>query len=71
MNRAWWGEKTVMGSAAVLVVTFLTISYPVTLWQRILLAVAAMVAEAVGGAYDNLMLVAVVLAGHVMFNPSR
>jgi len=46
MNARWIGAKTVCGSMAVMVVTFFTILYPVALWERGLLAVAAMVAEA-------------------------
>ena len=46
-NPRWIGAKTVCGSMAVMVVTFFTILYPVALWERGLLAVAAMVAEAV------------------------
>merc|ERR1711934_1213769 len=63
-NPLWWGEhKTVLGSTAVFLVSFLTIMYPVTLAQRAVIALVAMFAEAIGGAYDNLLLVAAVLCG--------
>ena len=63
INSRWWGEKTVCGSAAVYALTFATILYPCTLSQRAAIACAAALAEAVGGAYDNLALAAVVLLG--------
>ena len=49
LNAKWIGEKTVMGSVAVFLVTYFTILYEAQVWQRLLIAFAAMVAEAVGG----------------------
>ena len=60
-NRVWIHNKTVAGSAAVCIVTFFTVMFPITLGQRLVLAVCAMLAEAVGGAYDNLLLAACVV----------
>ena len=65
LNPRWIGEKTVLGSAAVMIVTFFTILYPVKLYQRAMLSVAAMLAEAIGGEFDNLVLVLVVFGGYV------
>ena len=62
-NPRWYQNKTVAGSVAVLALTYLTISFPCTLWQRALIALASALAEAVGGEYDNLALAGVVLLG--------
>merc|ERR550514_1793187 len=62
-NKAWFEKKTVVGSFAVFTFTFLTIQYVCTVPERAGVAVLAMLAEAFGGAYDNLALAAVVLAG--------
>ena len=62
-NRRWCGEKTICGSAAVFLLTFVTISYPCTVLERVLISSAATFAEALGGEYDNLALAAVVLMG--------
>ena len=62
-NPPWCGPKTVAGSCAVFLLTYLTIAYECTVLQRAGLAAAATVAEAVGGDYDNLAIAAVVLVG--------
>lgn len=62
-NPAWLGSKTVLGSLAVLAVTWLSLAYECSPGARLLIAAAACVAEAVGGEYDNLALAAVVLTG--------
>jgi hypothetical protein len=63
-NKKWYGDKTVAGSAAVLSVTALSIAFPCTFFERLVIAAAAAAAEAVGGAYDNLAIAAAVAAGH-------
>jgi len=68
LNPRWIGEKTVWGSTAVFIFTFFSIFYPVTLMQRLLVSVIAMVAEAVGGDYDNLLLVLAVLGGYIVIH---
>lgn len=65
LNPAWYEQKTVCGSLAVFILTLLSLSYSCSAVQRVTIAVAAAVAEAVGGAYDNLALAAVVLLGWV------
>jgi dolichol kinase len=55
-NPKWIGEKTVCGSAAVLVVTFLSLQRP-----DLRVALLATLGEAVGGAYDNLVIALVVI----------
>ena len=66
LNPAWYQKKSVLGSLAVFLFTFATISYPVTLGARLCLAGLALLAEALGGDYDNLALAAVVLGGWVL-----
>ena len=60
-NPRWFQNKTVAGSAAVLLFTFASISYQCSTAERVMISVAAALAEAVGGEYDNLCLAAVVL----------
>ncbi|KAJ1463184.1 hypothetical protein M885DRAFT_556897 [Pelagophyceae sp. CCMP2097] len=62
-NLRWYNEKTVCGSAAVFAVTALSISFPCSNAERLVIAAAAAAAEAVGGAYDNLAIAAAVAAG--------
>ena len=62
-NPRAYGQKTLCGSLAVLLVTFATVTYPCSLAARGTIAVCAAAAEAVGGAYDNLAIAAVVLVG--------
>lgn len=72
VNPVWWNRggvtKTVGGSAAVLTFTVITFAGPASLWQRLLVGVVAMLAEAIGGAYDNLLLVIVVVGFRMIFN---
>ncbi|KAF4669289.1 hypothetical protein FOZ61_004579 [Perkinsus olseni] len=60
-NPPWVGSKTVLGSAAVLIVAFFTLHSPVGLLSRLLVAVIVAMVEAIGGKYDNLCITAVVL----------
>mmetsp|Transcript_30359 Transcript_30359/g.66581 ORF Transcript_30359/g.66581 Transcript_30359/m.66581 type:complete len:240 (-) Transcript_30359:54-773(-) len=60
-NPRWYQQKTLLGSTAVFLLTFATIAYECTLRKRVLVAVAAMLAEAVGGELDNLALACVVV----------
>ncbi|CAK9037814.1 unnamed protein product [Durusdinium trenchii] len=72
VNPVWWNRggvtKTLGGSAAVLAFTVITFAGPASLWQRLLVGVVAMLAEAIGGAYDNLLLVMVVVGFRMLFN---
>lgn len=71
-NPVWWRgcgtTKTVGGSAAVLVFTALTFAAPATLGQRLVVGAMAALAEALGGAYDNLLLVTVVVGARGLLN---
>lgn len=71
-NPVWWrsGEstKTVGGSAAVLLVTALTMSAPATAPQRLAVGLLAAWAEALGGAFDNLLLVLCVVGSRLALN---
>lgn len=71
-NPIWWSHggvtKTIGGSAAVLFFTVLTFAPPATLLQRLLVGVAAVLAEAIGGAYDNFLLVLVVVGSRMLLN---
>lgn len=66
-NPAWYDKKTVGGSCAVFLLTWMTITYDCSRLQRCALAGVATVAEAVGGDYDNLAIGAVVLLGWMIF----
>ncbi|CAE8588592.1 unnamed protein product [Polarella glacialis] len=72
VNPVWWSRggttKTLGGSAAVLFFTVLTYAGPATLLQRLAVGLAAVLAEAVGGAYDNLCLVIVVVGSRMLMN---
>ena len=61
-NPKWIGSKTVGGSFAVFLVTFLTLLRPEGVLERVAVAAVAMLGEAVGGAYDNLVIAMVVIA---------
>lgn len=69
-NPVWWNyggvTKTLGGSAAVFVFTALTFASPATLSQRLIVAALAVLAEAMGGAFDNLFLVLVVVGSRVV-----
>lgn len=62
-NPRWIGEKTICGSTAVFIVTFLSLTplVPLTLSGRVLVALLATIGEAIGGAYDNIVIAAVVI----------
>ena len=62
-NPRVYGQKTACGSLAVLLATFATTTYPCSLAARTLIAASAALAEALGGAYDNLAIAVVVIAG--------
>lgn len=61
LNPCWYKNKTVAGSAAVLACTYMTIRFPCTEFQAACISLLAMIAEALGGDYDNLALASVVL----------
>jgi len=71
-NPIWWQRegvtKTVGGSAAVLFFTAITFAGPATLLQRLVVGAVAVLAEALGGAYDNLLLVLVVVGLRSLLN---
>eukprot|EP00929_Paragymnodinium_shiwhaense_P000997 TRINITY_DN101209_c0_g1_i1.p1 TRINITY_DN101209_c0_g1~~TRINITY_DN101209_c0_g1_i1.p1 ORF type:complete len:252 (-),score=46.96 TRINITY_DN101209_c0_g1_i1:200-955(-) len=71
-NPIWWQKggatKTLGGSAAVLIFTFLSFAGPATFVQRLAVSMAAVLAEALGGDYDNLLLVIVVVGSRSLFN---
>ncbi|KAF4726753.1 hypothetical protein FOZ62_022986 [Perkinsus olseni] len=53
-NPTWVGKKTVIGSLAVFVVTFLTLYRPLAFIPRLLTSLATMLVEGFGGKFDNL-----------------
>jgi dolichol kinase len=61
-NKKWFGSKTVAGSLAVCLVTFASLDSPVQLAPRAFVSMLAALGEALGGAYDNLVIAAVVVA---------
>lgn len=72
VNPVWWRgggtTKTLGGSAAVLLFTILTFSAPATFTQRLVVGMLAVLAEALGGAFDNLLLVIVVVGARAVLN---
>ena len=62
LNRKWCGEKTIAGSLAVFVMTYYTLWRPLDVSSRLGVALLAMVGEAIGGAFDNLVIALVVIA---------
>ena len=62
-NFPWYQKKTVCGTFAVFVFTYLTITFEASGFARRAIAASAAVVEALGGDYDNLCIAAVVLAG--------
>jgi len=71
-NPIWWRgggtKKSVGGSAAVFVFTMLTLASPATILQRFVVGVLAVFFEALGGAFDNLLLVLLVIGSRMCFN---
>jgi dolichol kinase len=67
-NKPWLGTKTVCGSFAVFLATYICLHAPHSPVPRLLVSAFAALGEAVGGAYDNLLiaLVVVVASGVVM-----
>ncbi len=61
-NRAWIGSKTVAGSIAVFITTFASLYRPTETLPRLAVAALAMLGEAIGGAFDNLVIALVVIA---------
>lgn len=70
-NPAWYEKKTLAGSAAVFVVTLLTLGYPCSTFTKIAIGVSCVLAEAFGGTYDNLTLGAIVLLGWYFSSPGK
>jgi len=71
-NPVWWNRggvtKTLGGSAAVFAFTVLTFAGPARLPERMIVGLLAVFAEAIGGAYDNLLLVIVVVGSRMLLN---
>lgn len=72
VNPVWWSKggttKTIGGSMAVLVFTILTFAGPASLTERLIIGILAVLAEAIGGAFDNLLLVGVVVGARLLLN---
>ena len=66
-NKKWIGTKTVGGSMAVFLTTFVTLYRPIATGERIAVALLATLGEAIGGAYDNLVIALVVMAFSGLF----
>ena len=62
-NPKWYGDKTIAGSAAVFLLTFISITFPCSVLARLRIAATAAVAEGIGGDFDNLAIAIVVLGG--------
>lgn len=62
-NPAWIGKKTVGGTIAVFVVSYLTLTYG-TLQHKILISLLIAFVEGITLEYDNLMITAVVIVGY-------
>jgi dolichol kinase len=60
-NTRWIGQKTLMGSLAVFLASFVSLYKPHGLLNRLAVSALAMIAEAVGGSMDNLMIAVVVI----------
>lgn len=71
-NPIWWQRggttKTVGGSAAVLVLTMVSFAGPATFLQRLVVGAVAVIAEALGGDFDNLLLVIVIVGSRMLLN---
>jgi dolichol kinase len=61
-NKKWIGDKTVIGSLAVFIATFISLYRPLEPLNRLAVSALAMLAEAIGGSFDNLMIALVVIA---------
>ena len=62
-NPVWIGKKTVGGTIAVFVVSYLTLTYG-TLQHKILISLIIAFVEGISLDYDNLMITAVVIVGY-------
>eukprot|EP00808_Paulinella_micropora_P013474 g21777.t1 len=68
LNKAWWRNKTVVGSLAVFAVAFASLSIEI-LWVRLFMAGLCMLAEAFGGrTYDNAVLAVPALTSWLYFH---
>lgn len=66
-NKRWIGSKTIGGSAAVVLTTFATLTVPTELFAKSAVSLLAGFGEAVGGAYDNLVIALVVVGSNIYF----
>ncbi|KAF4672588.1 hypothetical protein FOL47_000339 [Perkinsus chesapeaki] len=66
-NPAWVGKKTVIGSLAVFVVTFLTLYRPRSFIPRLMTSLTTMLVEGFGGKFDNLYIAMVVIGAWMLF----
>ena len=62
-NPVWIGNKTVCGSIAVLMASFLSLTYG-TMQEKVLISLLAALVEGISLEYDNLMIAAVVIVGY-------
>lgn len=71
-NPVWYRQKgtqkTLFGSGAVLFFTVISFAPPATLAERLAIAVVCVLAEALGGEYDNLLLVLSVVGSRMLLN---
>jgi len=71
-NPVWYRQKgtqkTLFGSGAVLFFTVISFAPPATLAERLVIAVVCVLAEALGGEYDNLLLVLSVVGSRMLLN---
>ena len=61
-NVKWIGDKTVFGSIAVFAATFVSLYRPLDTLPRLGVSALAALGEAIGGAYDNLVIALIVVA---------
>ncbi|KAF4690345.1 hypothetical protein FOZ60_000315 [Perkinsus olseni] len=66
-NPPWIGKKTVLGSAAVFAVAFVSLHTPTSLLPRLLVSLVIAVAEALGSRYDNINITAAVIAAWSLY----
>ena len=68
VNPRVWSNKTLWGSTACVLVTYFSVGFECEWWQRAVIGLAASVAEAVGGEYDNACIGVVVISGWYLFS---
>jgi hypothetical protein len=66
-NLQWCGRKTICGSAAVFMLALLSLPGSLPVLPRLTIAAFATLGEAVGGAYDNLLVALVSVGGWLVY----